>query len=284
MRIRGIGSVIVVVAAALVPIAPGVAAPRAVAGIDARGPFVADPLACPGCWHPALKVSWQWQLEDPPRASALLDVKMYDIDGFEASKTLVAAMHAKGIKAVCYISAGSWERYRPDADDFPASVLGRSNGWPGERWLDVRRLAILKPIMRARMDMCRAKGFDAIEFDNVDGYRNATGFSLSGPDQLRYNVFLGNAAHARGMSAFLKNDLGQIPALLPYFDAALNEQCFQYAECPALSRFVEAGKPVFQVEYRLDRSRFCSRANARNFNSLKKRLALDAWRRPCRGV
>jgi hypothetical protein len=252
--------------------------------VPTREPSVAAPIGCPGCWHPALRVSWQWQLQSPPKASALLDVQMYDVDGFEATKTLVAKMHAKGIKAVCYISAGSWEKYRPDANDFPSSVLGRSNGWPGERWLDIRKRKILEPIMRARMDICRRKGFDAIEFDNVDGYQNTTGFPLTGADQLRYDVFLANAAHARGLSAFLKNDLGQIPKLLPYFDAALNEQCFQYSECSALARFITAGKPVFNVEYKLERSRFCAKANARGFNSLKKRLALDAWRRPCRGT
>ena len=247
-------------------------------------PRLADPVACAGCWHPAIRVSWQWQLQDPPKAASLLDVRMYDVDGFEASGNLISKMHARGIKAVCYISAGSWERYRPDAKDFPSTVLGRSNGWPGERWLDIRKRKALGPIMRARMNMCRRKGFDAIEFDNVDGYQNATGFALTASDQLRYNVFLADAAHMRGLSAFLKNDVGQVRKLLPYFDATLNEQCFQYSECPALGRFVEAGKPVFNVEYELDRSRFCDRANARNFNSLKKRLALDSWRRPCRGA
>jgi hypothetical protein len=279
MRGRGVVVIVVSFASLLAPVW------MASARQPARpAPLVAEPVGCPGCWHPALKVSWQWQLQDPPKARALLGVKMYDVDGFESSKSLVASMNAKGIKAVCYISAGSWEKYRPDASDFPASVLGRSNGWPGERWLDIRERKILQPIMRARMHMCRRKGFDAIEFDNVDGYQNATGFPLTSADQLRYNAFLANAAHARGLSAFLKNDLGQIPKLLPYFDAALNEQCFQYSGCTALSRFVQAGKPVFNVEYRLDRSQFCTRANTRNFNSLKKRLALDAWRRPCRGA
>jgi hypothetical protein len=279
MRARGVVGAALVLMSLL-----GSASPAAARPSQAPTVLVADPVGCPGCWHPALKVSWQWQLQSPPKAGALLEVKMYDVDGFEASKSLIAAMHSKGIKAVCYISAGSWEKYRPDANDFPASVLGRSNGWPGEKWLDIRKRKILKPIMRARMDICRRKGFDAIEFDNVDGYQNATGFPLTGSDQLRYNIFLANAAHARGLSAFLKNDLEQIPKLLPYFDAALNEQCFQYSECPALSRFVKAGKPVFTVEYKLDRSQFCDKANARNFNSLKKRLALDAWRRPCRGA
>jgi hypothetical protein len=209
---------------------------------------------------------------------------MYDVDGFETSKTLIKKMHAKGIKAVCYLSAGSWEKWRPDAKKFPASVLGKSNGWPGERWLDIRKLAVLAPIMRARVRMCARKHFDAIEFDNVDGYENATGFPLTGADQLRYDVFLANSAHRRGMSVLLKNDLDQIPKLLPYFDGALNEQCFQYHECDNLRRFVRAGKPVFNVEYKLAASAFCPKANARNFNSLKKRLSLDAWRVPCRGA
>ena len=245
---------------------------------------VAAPIACPGCWHPGRKVSWQWQLSSPPKASALLSVQMYDVDGFETTKTLVHKMHVKGIRAVCYLSAGSWEKWRPDAKKFPASVLGRSNGWPGERWLDIRKLSVLAPIMRARVRMCARKGFDAVEWDNVDGYENATGFPLTGAEQLRYNVFLANAARRRGMSVLLKNDLDQIPKLLRYFDGALNEQCFQYHECRALRRFVQAGKPVFNVEYKLAASAFCPKANARNFNSLKKRLSLDAWRVPCRGA
>ena len=43
-----------------------------------------------------------------------------------------------GRKVVCYIDAGTWEDWRPDAAQFTTSLLGRSNGWPGERWLDVR--------------------------------------------------------------------------------------------------------------------------------------------------
>jgi hypothetical protein len=97
-------------------------------------------------------------------------------------------------------------------------------------------------------------------------------------------VLLANEAHARGLSAFLKNDIDQVKALLPYFEAELNEQCFQYAECGKIVPFVTAGKPVFNVEYKLDVGQFCAKANAKDFNSLKKRLALDAWRVPCRGA
>lgn len=34
------------------------------------------------------------------------DVDMYDVDGFETKKGNVGALHAAGIKASCYLSAG----------------------------------------------------------------------------------------------------------------------------------------------------------------------------------
>jgi hypothetical protein len=237
------------------------------------------PVACVGCWTPAAVTSWQWQLQGDIDTS--VDAQMFDVDGFEVSRATVQALHDQSRAVVCYISAGSWERWRPDARDFPDSVKGASNGWPGERWLDIRKLRILRPIMRARLDLCAAKGFDAVEFDNVDGYQNRTGFPLTGGDQLRYNVFLANQAHRRGMSAVLKNDLGQVRDLLPYFDVALDEQCFQYDECNRLRPFVNAAKAVFTVEYRLALADFCPEAADLGFNSMKKRLGLGVWRRPC---
>jgi len=246
----------------------------------AQGPHLPDPAPCPGCYAPALRTSWQWQLQGTIDTSIAVD--MFDIDGFDSSASLIDDLHTAGSAVVCYFSAGSWEDWRPDADDFPRRVKGRSNGWPGEKWLDIRKIGVLGPIMRARLDMCAAKGFDAVEFDNVDGYQNRTGFPLTGADQLAYDVFLANQAHLRGMSAVLKNDVGQIRALLPYFDFALNEQCHQYHECDRLSRFVDAGKAVFGVEYKLAKSEFCHAANAANFNFLKKKLSLRVWRSPCR--
>lgn len=237
------------------------------------------PVACVGCWAPALTTSWQWQLQGDIDTS--VDAQMFDVDGFEVSRATVQALHDQGRAVVCYLSAGSWESWRPDAGDFPSSVKGDSNSWPGERWLDIRKLRVLGPIMQARLDRCAAKGFDGVEFDNVDGYQNRSGFPLTGDDQLRYNVFLANQAHRRGMSAVLKNDLGQVRDLLPYFDVALNEQCFQYDECNRLRPFVSAGKAVFTVEYRLDLGEFCPQAAALGFNSLKKKLGLGVWRRPC---
>jgi hypothetical protein len=230
-------------------------------------------------WRPEPGLSWQWQLQGQLDVSVAADV--YDVDGFDTSKRQVHRLHDRNRKVICYISAGAWERWRPDAGRFPARVLGRSNGWAGEKWLDIRRLAVLKPIMRGRLDMCARKSFDGVEFDNVDGYTNNTGFPLSGRDQKRYNRWLAQAAHHRGLAAGLKNDLGQIRALEGDFDFAVNEQCFQYSECGQLRRFIDRDKAVFHVEYELPRSDFCSRARNLGFSSMKKRYSLKVWRRPC---
>src|SRR5690242_925078 len=216
-------------AAALVP--PG-SAPASTA--------LPAPVACPGCWHPSTHARWQYQLQASPGFDATggIDVNVsstpkhgtrvvhptvWDIDLYVDPKLVgnsttvntaaVDAIHARGGHAICYVSAGSWENWRADAGSFPAAVKGKTNGWPGERWLDIRRIGILAPIMEKRVAACARGGFDAVEWDNVDGYTNDTGFPLTARDQLAYNVRLANMAHAHGLSVALKNDLDQLGAL-----------------------------------------------------------------------
>src|SRR5688500_3731067 len=153
-----------------------------------------EPVPCEGCWQPALQTDWQIQFNG--QLNTALEVDMYEVDMFDTSAATVQEFDDNGTAVVCYVSAGSWENWRPDADEFPRSVLGRNlDGWPGERWLDIRRLRVLRPLMRARIERCKAKGFDSIEFDNVNGYQNPTGFQISPQDQLRYNVWLANESH-----------------------------------------------------------------------------------------
>ncbi|MEN8220518.1 MAG: endo alpha-1,4 polygalactosaminidase [Pseudomonadota bacterium] len=232
-------------------------------------------------WQPTPGTSWQWQLSGSLDSS--FDVDMYDIDLFDTSVATIDQLHDDGRVVICYFSAGSWEDWRDDADGFPDSVLGKTlDGWPDEKWLDIRELDILGPIMGARLDEAANKGCDGVEPDNVDGYANKSGFPLSYQDQLDYNIWLANAAHERGLSIGLKNDLDQIVDLVEHFDWALNEQCFQYDECELLLPFVQAGKAVFGVEYRGSVNSFCPQANAMDFDWLKKKLKLNAWREACR--
>jgi hypothetical protein len=230
-------------------------------------------------WQPRPGTAWQWQLSG--RIDTSVDVPVYDIDGFENSRSVVAALHARGRKVICYLNTGAWEDFRPDHADFPAKVLGAADGWSGERWLDIRRWDVLRPIMAKRMDMCRTKGFDGVEPDLADGYSNHTGFSLTAAQQLTYNREMAQLAHERGMAVGLKNDLPQIPQLVGDFDFAVNEQCAQYQECSALAPFVRAGKAVFHVEYELAPHDFCPTARRLRLSSLQKHTDLGAWRRSC---
>jgi hypothetical protein len=137
--------------------------------------------------------------------------------------------------------------------------------------------------MEKRLNMCAAKGFDAVEFDNVDGYTNRSGFPLTSADQLAYNKFLATAAHERGLSAGLKNDVDQLESLWRHFDFAINEQCNQYSECAEYEDFFIAnGKAVFQIEYELPRQSFCPSMNNDGFDSQLMSLNLDGGRQPCR--
>ena len=232
-------------------------------------------------WQPPPGTSWQWQLSGTIDTS--LDVQMYDIDLFDTQQEVIDQLHAQGRVVVCYFSAGTYEDWRPDKDSFPVELLGNPlPEWPGERWLDIRQIDLLDPVMSARLDLAEQKNCDGVEPDNVDGYANDTGFPLSDADQAAYNTWLAEHAHSRGLSVGLKNDLGQIADLLPYFDWALNEECFTYTECDLLSPFVAAGKAVFGVEYELDPVDFCPQANTLNFDFLKKNWELDAWRIACR--
>lgn len=231
-------------------------------------------------YQPALDVSWHWQLKGPVNTG--YDVELYDIDLFDTPRDRIDDLHNAGRRVVCYFSAGSYEDWRPDADRFHPEALGHTlDGWADERWLDIRH-PNLEPIMKDRLDLAVEKGCDGVEPDNVDGYANHTGFNLTGDDQLAFNRFLAREAHARGLAIALKNDLDQVEALVDDFDFAVNEECFAYDECEALQPFIDAGKPVLNVEYdpvlATDtdaRRALCERARHLKFQTLILPLDLD---------
>jgi hypothetical protein len=272
-----VGALLLALLAALVPAASGTRPdPGGVATASGPGP---DRARVARVQRPPARTSWQWQLQG--RLDLSVPARVYDVDGFDTSASTVARLHSRRRYAVCYFSAGAWENWRPDRGRFPAATLGAENGWPGERWVDVRRLRELAPVLRARIAMCARKGFDAVEPDNVDGYTNDSGFPLTASDQLRFNRWLARTAHRHGLAIALKNDLEQAPALAPSFDFAILEQCFQYDECDRAAPFLRAGKAVFDAEYALPTSRFCPTARRLGINAMRKKLDLGTWRQPC---
>jgi hypothetical protein len=233
----------------------------------------ARPLAEGTWWHPAQHLTWYWQLDGTVNNAE--PVQAYDIDGFENTAAEVAALHERGVRVICYIDVGTAENFRPDYTQFPKSVLGRTNGWPGERWLDIRRLGVLEPIMHARFQMCAEKGFDAVEPDNIEGYANKSGFPLTAAEQLTYNEWVAEDVHGLGLAILQKNDGEQTPTLAPYFDGALTEQCNQYKECADFDPYLAAGEPVLNAEYSLRKPRFCAADQAAGIMGARFNLALN---------
>jgi len=235
-------------------------------------------------WHPSIGLTWQWQLKETP-VDTTVDADVFDIDLVDNDSKVIDDLHMRGRKVICYISVGSWENWRPDKDKFLPEVLGSDyEGWPGERWLDIRQIEKLAPIMRARLDLCKAKGFDAVEPDNIEVYDNDPGFPILYDDQVRYAKWLASEAHSRGLAIGLKNAPDQIQDLLPSFDFAIMEECFDQGWCNQVVPFIEAGKPVFAAEYDdtgVDFAEACRQAKDLSFSVILKHRALDKFRITC---
>jgi hypothetical protein len=221
--------------------------------------------------------TWQWQLQGELDTS--YDVDVYDIDLFDTDPSVIAGLQTDGRIVVCYFSAGSFESWRPDADEFAPEALGDTlDGFEDERWLDVRDPTV-RTVAEGRLDVAVEQGCDGVEPDNVGAYRNDTGFDLSDDDQLAFNRFLAEAAAERGLLIGLKNDLEQIPELVDVFDFAVNEQCHEFDECEVYAAFVDQDKPVFNAEYARrfvdDPESICARSIALGLRTLLLPLDLD---------
>ncbi len=238
-------------------------------------------------WHPLRDASWDWQLAVPVNTTSA-NVDVYDIDMFDNQASVVTALHNLGRKVICYVDVGSWEQYRPDASQFPTSVRGASyDGFPDERWLDIRRIDLLAPPLRARLDQAKQKGCDAVEPDNMDGYdttaHESSGFPLTYQDQITFNRFIATEVHARGMGVGLKNDINQTKDLVNDFDFVVSEQAFQYNEYTYFANFTAAGKPIFEAEYKLDPSKYCAKAKSLHISAIRKKNSLNSYRVGCEG-
>ncbi len=235
-------------------------------------------------WRPTVGLSWQWQLSEPP-VDISIDADVYDIDIFDNGASVVDELHSKRRKVIGYMSVGSWEDWRPDKDQFPSELLGADyEGWPGERWLDIRRLDLLAPIMRARLDVCKAKGFDAVEPDNMEIHSNGSGFPITYEDQLKYALWLADAAHQRGLSIGIKNASDQVKDLIQHFDFAIIEDYFVHSWQDKMLPFIQAGKPVFAAEYDdtgVDFAAACTKARELGFSIIQKHRILTSYRVTC---
>lgn len=135
-------------------------------------------------WKPAAGTTWQCVL-DQPVGSLTLPVQVYDFDLFDTPQSSIDTLHAAGKQVICYFSAGTYEPSRPDSDKIlsdSAAVGAALDGWPDEKWLDIRTDFIVN-IMKARIDTAASKGCDGVDPDN----RKNLPLSISPTQDLLYS-------------------------------------------------------------------------------------------------
>ncbi|GAP92604.1 putative endo alpha- polygalactosaminidase [Rosellinia necatrix] len=238
--------------------------------------------------QPAVGTTWDYPLGFPlTPANANGSTAFYAVDLEDTPAATIGALRAAGHTVACYFSAGSAEAYRADAGAFPAAAVGNTlDGWPDERWLDVRDAGV-RAVMSARIRRAAAKGCAGVDPDNVDGYDNDSGFPLAADDAADYVRFLAAEARAAGLAFGLKNAGALVPRVLDVAQWAINEECAAYRECADWAPFIAAGKPVFHVEYVDDDdattvtpsklAAACAADGQSGFSTIVKHYTLDNW-------
>lgn len=233
-----------------------------------------DPDPSPGHWQPKPGLTWYWQLSGDIDMNR--DVDVYDIDYLKPA-SVVAALHAQGKKVIAYVPVGDWESYRPDSDDFPAaSLCGKIDGWP-ERYIDIRNPKAVE-LIKARVTLAASKGFDGIEGDVVDLHLANTGCA-SKITEAQMTAFLRDLtehAHSLGLAYFAKNVTENAAEWSTFTDGVVVEEAYQYNEAAGYMPYIEAGKPVFAVEYGSGNPtrEQCQDANARGYALYGTNLSL----------
>ncbi|KAI8665194.1 hypothetical protein LRP88_12771 [Fusarium phalaenopsidis] len=246
-------------------------------------------------WKPKVGTTWQIILSEVikiPKGGAKNlkpNVPIYDVDLFENSKETFDALHKAGKYVICYFSAGSWENWRDDRKSFQKKDLGKTlSGWPDEKYVNINSPSV-RAIMAKRIKLAAAKGCDAIDPDNLDGYQADNGLGLTEADTISYVKFLSKEAAKYRMTTGMKNGGSITKQVLPHVGFCINESCIQYSECDLYAPYIKAGKPVFNIEYpagapkvkAADKKRICSVTGAakgsKGFSKVIKKMNLDSW-------
>jgi hypothetical protein len=169
-----------------------------------------------------------------------------------------SASPASGLYNICYINAfqaqpdatGWWRANHPDL------LLKTASGAPvidqnwNEQLLDVStdaKRAAIAQVVGGWIDGCAAKGFQAVEPDNLDSYSRSQGL-LTADEDVALATQLARLAHAKGLAIAQKNTTEFLPRAHQIgFDFAVTEQCGSYGECGGYaSTFADH---VVDVEY-----------------------------------
>lgn len=179
-----------------------------------------------------------------------------------AGVSIVARDHsdppAPATFSICYINAfqaqadavGWWAANHPDLMlRDPAGDLIMDREWD-EPLLDIsteRGRAELLGVVGAWIDGCAARGYRAVEADNLDSYTRSQG-RVTVDDAMAFARMLTDRAHRNHLSLGQKNAADQAESARRVgFDFAIAEECQVYTECDAYT--AAYGPHVIEIEY-----------------------------------
>jgi Glycoside-hydrolase family GH114 len=199
----------------------------------------------------------------PPPANARFDYQIGEAYRPPAGVRVVSrdwsARPLRGGYSACYVNAFQTQPNAKWPEGLVLRSLGDDPNWGGEYLLDIstrakrRRIADrLQPMIRA----CARKGFDAVEYDNLDSWTRFDGTPRAGDvpfgkrEALVFARLITRRAHALGLAVAQKNtvELTRAQVRRVGFDFAIAEECGRYRECGAYRRLY--GDRVLAIEYR----------------------------------
>jgi hypothetical protein len=172
--------------------------------------------------------------------------------------------------SICYVNAFQTQDDDPGVDrpdersNWPRNLvlthLGEDPNWGGEYLIDISTAARRKQAsawMRPMVQRCAKKGFEAVEFDNLDSWTRFDDTPLEGkvpfgrPEAIAYAELLADLAHANGLAAGQKNTV-ELPQAVARgrigFDFAIAEECGRWDECQGYRDVY--GDHIIVIEYR----------------------------------
>jgi hypothetical protein len=171
---------------------------------------------------------------------------------------------APGVYSICYINgfqtqpqdADWWVSLHPDLLLTVDGAPVHDADWRDEILLDTSSAPSRDAIAEIEHDwiaVCATKGFDAVEFDNLDSYSRSSG-ALTMDDNAALATLLVAKAHDLGLAVGQKNtvELGDRGRDEIGFDFVVAEECAHYSECTDYSRVY--GDRVIDIEYFATRS------------------------------
>ena len=204
---------------------------------------------------------------EPPPAGAGFDYQLGGDAPLPDGVTVVvrdwfAGTAAPGAYSICYVNAFQTQppddMDRPDErEGWPAEVVSDAEdpAWPGEFAIDLSSpelRAVAAAHVAAMLDECAAKGFQAVEFDNLDSFTRFPELGFDAPEAIGYVAELVAHAHSLGLAAGQKNavEIAARARATAGFDFVVAEECGAYDECAGYTAVY--GDQILAIEYTED--------------------------------